>query len=131
MNKTIALSIIGLLMVLAIPCFAEDEFEMAKAYYRVPSKVEVNSTVSFDKKKGAEIFVYSKHSEVDVYIDEEIAGKTPAVLTVVTKGKHLVEVFNGAELLYRQYIVLKNGEKIIIDINGDKKIAEEDPKFVI
>lgn len=122
MNKTIGLSIIGLLMVLTIPCFAEDEFDMAKAYY---------STVSFDKKKGAEIFVYSKHSEVDVYIDEDMAGKTPAVLAGVTKGRHLVEVFNGAELLYRQYIVLKNGEKIIIDINGDKKIAEEDPKFVI
>lgn len=82
-------------------------------------------------QSSSAVFICSKFKDVDIYIDEDNAGRTPAVFANLAKGKHLIEAYNGEELIYRQYMIVKSGEKIIINISGEKNIAEEDLKFII
>lgn len=116
------------LMSLSLPCLAKDS-----SIYTGPDEsiVAYNSQTNVSKKGPGEIFICSKHKDVDVYVDEDKVGKTPVILTTLPKGRHLVEIYDSSELVYRQYITVKNGERILINIDGEKNIAGEDLKFII
>ncbi len=76
------------------------------------------------------IRIISGIGKLDVYVDDDIVGKTPVKVSSIKNGKHLVEAYSGTKLMYRNYVVV-NGSQVRIDVNGRNEICEEDPAFVM
>lgn len=73
----------------------------------------------------------TSHKSVVVYFDDEVIGCAPILIDGVRPGRHLVEAYIGSELYFRQYVDVKPLNASMIEINGKKDIAEEDPNFII
>ena len=68
-------------------------------------------------------FIYSKQNDYDIYIDEELIGKTPVLVDSIKYGKHVVEAYAGNELVFRKTIAVKDISMVIIGIKNSKEVA--------
>ncbi len=101
------------------------------ASINIPLEASTQKALPVVNVRNGKLFVYSKHKELDVYLDEEIAGKTPLTLDKLSKGRHVVEAYMGPELYYRQYVDIEGAKPVVMEINGIKEIAAEDPSPVM
>lgn len=79
----------------------------------------------------SQLYVLSSYKEAEVYIDEDLMGKAPINIKNAKPGKYLVEAYIGKELLFRQYIIVKPGIPSVVEINGNKQVAEEEKNYII
>ncbi|MCX5749894.1 MAG: hypothetical protein NTZ10_06620 [Candidatus Saganbacteria bacterium] len=92
--------------------------------------IKVKKRSVLPQKDSGAIFVTS-HKVLDIYIDEDIIGKAPLTVEAVRPGRHLVEAYSGRDIVFRKYVDVKKTDTVVIEINGKKDVAEEDPDFII
>jgi len=73
------------------------------------------------------IYVDSKEKGLIVYLDNESMMTLPATFDNVKGGKHVIEGYKGADLVYRQYVSVKSSEPVMLHISGQSDIANEQP----
>jgi len=86
---------------------------------------------SYDELNAGRVVVYSSDPSLKIFFDEDPVGKCPVVIERVNRGRHMVEAYNGQELVFRKYIVIGAKQKLVVKIRGDKEIAKEDPGLII
>lgn len=73
------------------------------------------------------IYVDSKEKGLIVYLDNDRMMTVPATFDNVKGGKHVIEGYKGADLVYRQYVDIKNSDPIMFNISAQGEIANEQP----
>ncbi len=84
------------------------------SYYSISFSEEAEDT------KYGSLSIYSKLSDVSVYIDNELVGKAPVEIEKIQVGTHLVVATSDDKTVYEEVVYIKEGEVTTILITEQK-----------